>query len=84
LIDYKRDKLFKYGIVKALEIIGEASYMISKELKEKHPEISWNVIIKLRHVLVHGYYQIKDEIVWEIISTDLTLLKEKIEMILQK
>lgn len=47
-----------YGIVKLLEIIGEASFMLTKDFKESHPETPWNEIIKMRHILVHGYYTI--------------------------
>ena len=48
--------------------------------KEKHPEVEWKVIIGMRHVLVHGYYQISDEMVWATIQTELYPLKEKVEL----
>jgi len=76
---FMSNKLLKFGVIKNIEIIGEATYKLSKEFKEKHTEINWDVIIKMRHVLVHGYYKIRDEIAWDIIQKDLQPLKEQIQ-----
>ena len=48
------DKLRYFAVVKNVEIIGEAAYMLSLEFKEKHTHIPWDDIIRMRHVLVHG------------------------------
>ncbi|MCL2328053.1 MAG: DUF86 domain-containing protein [Bacteroidetes bacterium] len=77
--DYVADKKGKFAIVKNLEIIGEAAYKLTNEFKIKHPEVNWGIIIKMRHVLVHGYYQIEDVIAWEIAQKDLQPLKEQIQ-----
>ncbi|MDR0812132.1 MAG: DUF86 domain-containing protein [Paludibacter sp.] len=79
--DFQNDKMRKFAIVKNLEIIGEASYMMTKQFKEQHSEIEWKVIVDLRHVLVHGYYKIRNEEIWYIIQNDLPQLKEKIQKI---
>jgi len=79
--DLLTNKILNFAVIKNLEIIGEASYKITKEFKAKHPEIEWRVIINLRHVLVHGYYKIKQEVIWDIIQKDLQPLKEQIQMI---
>ncbi|MDR1003431.1 MAG: DUF86 domain-containing protein [Prevotellaceae bacterium] len=76
--EYKANKVLRFAIIKNLEIIGEAAYLLTKEFKEEHPEIDWSSIIYMRHVLVHGYYQIKDDIVWATVQTDLKPLKEQI------
>ena len=67
-----------------LQIIGEAAYLLTNEFKEKHPEVEWKVIIGMRHVLVHDYYQISDEMVWATIQTELLPLKEKVELYKRK
>ena len=59
------DPIAYYGFVKCVEIIGEAVYMLSKEFRSIHPEVEWNVIENMRHVLVHGYYAIRPEQLWE-------------------
>ena len=76
--EYSRNKILRFAVIKNLEIVGEAAYLITKEFREEHQEIG------MRHVLVHGYYQIRDEIVWGTIQTDLFPLKDKIERLLCK
>ncbi|MDR0866604.1 MAG: DUF86 domain-containing protein [Candidatus Symbiothrix sp.] len=78
--EYKSNKILRFAVIKNLEIVGEAAYLITKEFKTVHSEIEWEVIIGMRHVLVHGYYQIKDEIVWDTIQTELGPLKERITL----
>ena len=57
-------ELVQDAVIKNFEVIGEAAYHISSELKEAHPDIEWRKIQGLRHVLVHDYYQINPEILW--------------------
>lgn len=77
------DKLRYYAVVKNVEIIGEAAYMLSLEFKEKHNNIPWNGIIKMRHVLVHGYATVLPELLWQTALVDVPILKQQIEDILQ-
>ncbi|OAV66033.1 hypothetical protein Barb6XT_02148 [Bacteroidales bacterium Barb6XT] len=77
--EYKSNKILRFAIIKNLEIVGEAAYLITKTFRSSYPEIEWDAMIGMRHVLVHGYYQIKDEIVWATIQTELVPLKEKIK-----
>ena len=79
LEDLEQDTLLRYAVVKCLEVIGEAAYMLTLEFKEKHPATPWNVIIKMRHVLVHGYYSIQMPIVWDIVQNDFPVLRPQIE-----
>ena len=80
--ELKGDKLRYFAVVKNVEIIGEAAYMLSLEFKEKHREIPWNDIIRMRHVLVHGYATILPELLWHTALVDVPLLKKQIEEIL--
>ena len=72
------DELTYYALVKCVEIIGEASYMLTNEFRDSHPQTEWRDIIAMRHVLVHGYYQVGVLQVWKVIQEDLPLLKEQI------
>ncbi len=67
-----------FGIVKLLEIIGEAAYKLTTEFKDNHPETPWKYIINMRHILVHGYYQIKSQEVIKTIREDLPSLRIQI------
>ena len=82
--EYKSNIILRFAVIKNLEIIGEAAYLLTKEFRANHPDVEWNTVIGMRHVLVHGYYQIKDEIVWASIQTDLKPFKEKIELYCQE
>ena len=76
------DAIVFYGFVKYVEIIGEAVYMLTKEYRDSHPEVEWNTIERMRHVLVHGYYKIRPIQLWETIQTDIPELKPKIEKLI--
>ena len=78
------DSILFYGFVKHVEIIGEAVYMLTKEFKNAHPEVEWDIIEGMRHVLVHGYYKIRPEQLWETIESDIPELKPYIEKFLQE
>ncbi|MFZ4411926.1 MAG: DUF86 domain-containing protein [Bacteroidales bacterium] len=79
---YKTDKILRFAVIKNLEIIGEAAYLLTKDFKTKHNNVEWNEMIGMRHILVHGYYQIRDEIVWETLETELLPLKNKVSLLL--
>jgi uncharacterized protein with HEPN domain len=76
--------MLQLAVVKLLEIIGEASARISKELREEYSQIEWTLIIGSRNVLVHAYFSINYDIVWEAIQTDLPKLKIEIAKILRQ
>lgn len=75
LKELSEDKLRYFAVAKNVEIIGEASYMLSTAFKESHPYIPWNDIIKMRHVLVHGYATVLPELLWETALEDVPKLK---------
>ena len=75
----QKDKIFFYGVVKEVEMIGEASYQLTNEFRESHGEVPWRVMIDMRHVLVHGYYQVSPSKLWETIVNDLDELHPLIE-----
>ena len=77
--DFKKGSILYFAIVKNIEIIGEASYMLSLDFKDAHPDTNWKVIVAMRHFLVHGYYQVDPEEVWNVIEQDLLPLKEQVE-----
>ena len=72
---FLKDEKTQDAIMFNLIIMGEAANKIPHEFQEKHPEIPWSSIIGTRNVIVHGYDQIKLQIVWDIIQKNLRLLK---------
>ena len=76
--DLPKDKIEYYGIVKNIEIVGEAAYKLSPQFKEAHASTPWSVIEKMRHVLVHDYYKIDENEVKYVIEDDLRPLRNQI------
>jgi uncharacterized protein with HEPN domain len=80
--EFQKNKMLKHAVYRNLTIIGEAANLLTKEYRAAHPAIAWVKIIGMRHVLVHGYYEADDSIVWRTITTDLPLLWKSIESLL--
>jgi uncharacterized protein with HEPN domain len=76
--ELEANKLIYYGIVKNIEIVGEAAYKLTNAFRRQHPGTPWDVIMKMRHVLVHDYYQIDSLSVWKVIKDDLQPLREQV------
>lgn len=74
----RENEIFYYGLVKNIEIIGEAAYHLTKEFRETNVEIPWNLIIRMRHILVHDYYQIDEKEVQYVIEDNLLPLRNQI------
>jgi uncharacterized protein with HEPN domain len=78
IADSKTQDAILYNLI----IIGEAANQISDEFQEKHDVIPWSSMIGTRNIIVHGYDQVKLQIVWEILQRDLGHLKRKISRVL--
>ena len=80
----RNNKMLSYAVFHSIQIIGEAAYMVTKELKTGHPEVEWRLIEGMRHVLVHDYHSVKVLEVWNIVKNDLPILRKQIEGILSE
>jgi len=79
-----KDPLHLHATVYNVQIIGEASYRLTEEFKNHHPKTPWALIEKMRHILVHDYYQINNDVLWSVIQEDIPPLKEQILQYLQE
>ena len=71
------------AVIRQLEIIGEATKRLSKQLCSQHREVPWRRIAGLRDVLIHDYMGVDIKAVWEITQKDLPGLKKRVQEILQ-
>ncbi len=78
IADTKTQEAILYNLI----IIGEAANQISDEFQEKHHTIPWSSMIGTRNIIVHGYDQVKLQIVWEILQGDLEHLRVEISRVL--
>jgi uncharacterized protein with HEPN domain len=80
--DLDADELLNLGLVRLLEIIGEAARGVSASCRDAHPEIPWKVIAGMRDRLIHGYFDINLDIVWRTVMEDIPPLVMQLEHIL--
>ena len=80
--DLDADEQFTLSLVHLLEIVGEAAGKVSQDLRRAHPEIPWNRISGIRNRLVHGYFDIDMDIVWETVTTRLPELITQLKKLL--
>lgn len=80
--DLKIDRMLVLSLVKAIEIVGEAAFQISEPTRDELPSIPWADIIGMRHRLVHVYFDINLDILWQTVQSDLPALIAQIEPLL--
>lgn len=80
---FEQNELIQTWFIQHLQIIGEASRVLSTNIREQNPQIPWSQIIGMRNILTHNYFEIDLEIVWSVVERELPNLKSQIERILQ-
>ncbi len=78
------DKMRYFAVIKNIEIIGEAAYMLTLEWKEAHTELPWKAIVGMRHVIVHDYINIHEDLLWDTVTNDLDPLEMQIKKYLSE
>lgn len=73
------DKRTYYSVMKNVEVVGEAAFMLTKAFKEAHPATPWNVVQGMRHVLVHDYATIDAKELYNTAINDMEPLRKQIE-----
>ena len=76
--DFKGDERTYDAVIRNMEIIGEAARNVESEFQAQYPDVEWRAITALRNILAHGYFSIKDEILWDIVENKVPRLEELI------
>ena len=79
---FSETRLIQDGVIRQLEIIGEASRSLSDGLRSQYPDLPWQEIIGLRNRLIHAYFDINLGIIWDIVQTDIPPLRGRISSLL--
>jgi uncharacterized protein with HEPN domain len=77
--DFKNDPMLNSAVTRQIEIIGEASKRLSKELKESLSQLHWHGITGMRDFLIHQYMDVDLAIVWKAATEDTKLLKQALK-----
>ena len=72
------DDMVYYAVVKNIEIIGEAANMLTAEFQIAHPKTPWKTIKGMRNYIVHEYFQIDSNVVWNVVTQNLPELEAQV------
>ena len=79
--DLDTDRKLNLSLVRLLEIIGEAARGLSQEFRQEHPDLPWKSMVGIRDRLIHGYFDINLDVVWETVTEDLPPLIAQLKKI---
>jgi uncharacterized protein with HEPN domain len=79
---FDADKLVRSHLIRNIQIIGEGAWRLSKEIKERHPEVPWKIISGMRHAIVHDYFEVDFNEVYNTALRDVPPLRPRITAIL--
>lgn len=80
--DLAGDRRSLDAVVRNLEVIGEAAKGVPEEVRSKHPAVDWKKIAGLRDILIHQYFGIDIDIIWDVVRNKLPVLEERVRRIL--
>lgn len=81
--DYDRDLALKLALSHLVQTIGEAARRTSPAMQATHPEIPWRNIVGIRHKVVHDYFYVDYDIIWDVVYSDLPDLIAKLDLIVR-
>jgi uncharacterized protein with HEPN domain len=79
---FLKDELRQSAVIQKLEVIGEAAGKISRELRDKYPDVDWPKIVGMRNILIHSYFLVKLNIIWQTAAQAVPDLRSKVAQIL--
>jgi uncharacterized protein with HEPN domain len=79
----KREQLID-AVERNVEKIGEAAAAIPDEVRDRHPEVPWKTIVGLRNKVIHHYFAVDHEVIWQIVTKNIPATKGKIAEILRE
>lgn len=76
--EFSRDAKTVFAVIRAFEIIGEATKNVPPAFRQRHPEIPWKKMAGMRDKMIHEYFGVDHEVVWKTIQRDVPALKRVI------
>lgn len=82
--DLDDNEVLAMATIHAIEIIGEAASSVSQDVRNRHPDIPWDLVVGTRNRLAHGYIEVDLDIIWSIVTRDLPPLISGLKRIIEK
>ncbi len=79
---FEADFRINFAVIRALEIIGEASKRLPDGLRVRYPKIPWKAMAGMRDRIIHGYDNVDYQIVWEVVKKDIPAIKPLVQKVL--
>ena len=76
---FSNDEKTLYAVIRAIEIVGEAAAKVPDEVRSNYPRVPWREVKGMRNKLVHNYFGINKEVVWQTVQEDLPELVEALK-----
>lgn len=80
--DALADEVLRRALVRSIEVIGEAAKQVPPDFRARYPQVEWKLMAGMRDRLIHGYFGVDFDIVWNVATEEATTLKQEIEGIL--
>jgi uncharacterized protein with HEPN domain len=74
--EFLGSRLHQNAVIRSIEVIGEAAGRLSSAFRNRHPQVPWREVTGMRHRLVHGYFDVRMEVVWNVVRNELPELLE--------
>lgn len=68
------DRMLLFAVVRAIEVVGEAATKVTDQTRAASPQIPWAAVVGMRNRLIHGYFNVNTELVWQTVSRELPAL----------
>lgn len=82
--DFAEDDKTVFAVIRALEVIGEATKRLPDDLRTRHPQIPWNSMAGMRDKLIHDYVNVNERIVWRTVQDELPAVRRQLRSLLNE
>lgn len=80
--EFEKDRKTLFAVIRAFEVLGEATKKIPKTVREKYPEIPWKEMAGMRNKLIHEYFAVDTKVLWKTVQTDVPEMRQAMRVLL--